>query len=149
MAVASEADFFFKKYGGTEVPIVDVVSTTRTKLSGSGRLTALTEGLAGIIGSDGKNASDAYNLRIAKTATFHIEALQGKFGFHAWFSNEKDEPLAGNIPCKWTIDDANVAKITSDPVSTVVVIEFGSNGKTTLHLAYGAITRDIPVEVNR
>lgn len=149
LAVSSQGDFFFKKSGGTELPIVDVVSPTRLKLEGNGRVTALLEGRAGILGSDGKNPSDAYNVRVAKMATFHIEALTGKFGFHAWFASDKDEPLAGNIPCKWTIDDPAVAKITTDPASTVVVMELGNNGKTLLHLAYGSITRDIPVEVNR
>ncbi len=149
LAVSSQGDFFFKKSGGTELPIVDVVSPTRLKLEGNGRVTALLEGRAGILGSDGKNPSDAYNVRVAKMATFHIEALSGKFGFHAWFASDKDEPLAGNIPCKWTIDDATVAKITTDPASTMVVMELGNNGKTLLHLAYGSITRDIPVEVNR
>ncbi len=149
LAVTSQGDFFFKKLGGTELPVVDVVSPARLKLEANGRVTALLEGRAGIIGSDGKNPSDAYNVRVGKLATFHIEALAGKFGFHVWFSTDKDEPLAGNIPCKWTIDDPAVAKITTDPASTVVVIEFGINGKTQLHLTYGTIARDIPVEVNR
>jgi hypothetical protein len=112
-------------------------------------VTALIEGRAGVIGSDGKGPADVYNVPVAKIATFHLEALKGQFGFHAWFVDEKDRPLAGNIPCRWTIDDSNVARITSDPASTVVVMEPGSNGKTLLHLAYGTVTTDIPVEVNR
>lgn len=151
MAVGATADFRFKRYGGNEVPVQDVVSKTRLKLGTGGRVTVESEGKAGILAFDDPKGGpvDAFNLTARPHAKLRLEALSGKLGFHVWPEDATGKPLAGALPCAWTIDDPNVATITTDPASTVVVLEAKANGKTTLHLAYAGTTQTIPVEVNR
>jgi len=153
IAVGGEAQFLFHQYKGQDgdAPVPQVSANDRLQFLGDGKVKALREGTAAVLGADGVGGKlvDALNVKVAPRANVKLEALTGKLGFRVYPVNAAGTPLGGAFPCKWTIDDANVARITTDPASTVVVLDIGSNGRTTLHLAYDDITNDIPVEVNR
>jgi hypothetical protein len=58
-----------------------------------------------------------------------------------------DAELAGALPCSWSIADAAVAEIASDPEDNTVTVRANGPGSTTLHIQLGDLSYDVPVEV--
>ena len=58
-----------------------------------------------------------------------------------------DAELAGALPCSWSVGDAAVAEIASDPEDNTVTVRANGPGATTLHLQLGDLSYDVPVTV--
>jgi hypothetical protein len=150
LAVGAEALLSFKTSNGEDRSVTISASPDRVRLD-AGRVALLREGTAAVFATEsGGEIVDGYNLVASTKSATRLQALGGGLiGFRVFSVDRAGKVLAGSIPCTWTVDDPAVAVITTDPSSTVVLLDLKANGKTSLRVTYGDFKEVIPVEVNR